>query len=294
MIGHSIPAEKLRLAEEIASRLCRVSGVVAVALGGSPARGTRHAQSDLDIGLYYREAAPFAIDEIRLLARDLDAAGAPTVAGLGEWGPWMNGGAWIQASVCKVDLLFRSLDLLERTARDAKAGLCSHDYHQQPPFGLGSLTCLAEIECCAPLHDEAGELQRLKAAIATYPPALAERVTADSLWAAEFSLLFAADFARRGDIPSTVGCLTRCFHSLVQALFALNRRYFTGDKGALAAIEGFAKRPDGFAEVVNRVLAGPGDNSAKLTASVEQLKGLFRATAALAVGYRPRFSVPGA
>jgi hypothetical protein len=42
----------------------------------------------------------------------------------------VNGGAWIRASLCKTDFLYRSLDQLERTVRDAEAGVWSHDFHQ--------------------------------------------------------------------------------------------------------------------------------------------------------------------
>jgi predicted nucleotidyltransferase len=43
----------IRLAEDIAERLGNVTGVVAVALGGSWARGEAHPDSDVDLGVYY-------------------------------------------------------------------------------------------------------------------------------------------------------------------------------------------------------------------------------------------------
>ncbi|MEU9507520.1 nucleotidyltransferase domain-containing protein [Micromonospora sp. NPDC048170] len=39
---------------DLADRLCAVGGVVAVALGGSRARGEHRPDSDWDLGLYYR------------------------------------------------------------------------------------------------------------------------------------------------------------------------------------------------------------------------------------------------
>ncbi|MEU1843426.1 nucleotidyltransferase domain-containing protein [Micromonospora sediminicola] len=38
----------------LVDRLCAVDGVVAVALGGSRARGDHRPDSDWDLGLYYR------------------------------------------------------------------------------------------------------------------------------------------------------------------------------------------------------------------------------------------------
>lgn len=60
-----VPVEKRGLLADVAGELSRVSGVRAVVLGGSYARGTHHAASDLDIGIYYFEGAPFEIEAIR-------------------------------------------------------------------------------------------------------------------------------------------------------------------------------------------------------------------------------------
>ena len=42
------------LLDMIVPRLTTVGGVAAVVLGGSWATGTQHADSDVDLGLYYR------------------------------------------------------------------------------------------------------------------------------------------------------------------------------------------------------------------------------------------------
>ena len=46
-------------------------------LGGSYAAGTQHAASDLDVGLYYFEDAPFALDTIREIAAVFRRKGSP-------------------------------------------------------------------------------------------------------------------------------------------------------------------------------------------------------------------------
>ena len=47
-----------RVLARAAAGLRAVDGVVALVLGGSHARGTARPDSDLDLGLYYRQAAP--------------------------------------------------------------------------------------------------------------------------------------------------------------------------------------------------------------------------------------------
>src|SRR5271154_3425968 len=168
----TIPAEKARLLDEIAALLATVPNVAAVALGGSHARGTHGPASDLDIGLYYREGSPFAVDDVREIARRFSASGSPTVTGFYDWGPFVNGGAWIDNAICKVDFLYRNLDQLERIVGGALAGVWTHSFDQQPPFGFRSVTILGEIQCCKPLHDPPDILSGLKSAVAIYPPKL--------------------------------------------------------------------------------------------------------------------------
>ena len=69
MIVGVLSEDRLR---EVGGRLAEVGGVVAVMLGGSRARGTHRADSDVDLGLYYRPDDPPAVEDLRRLARELD------------------------------------------------------------------------------------------------------------------------------------------------------------------------------------------------------------------------------
>jgi len=287
----TIPPEKVRLLADIAAALARVPNVEAVALGGSHARGTHGPASDLDIGIYYREAEPFRIDDIRQIAQAFSGGGAPTVTGFYEWGPFVNGGAWIDNAVCKVDFLYRNLDQLERTVAAAGRGECGHSFDQHPPFGFRCVTTLGEIQVCKSLHDPRDVLGPLKADVATFPPALRAHLVQEMLWLAEFSFLFARNFARTDDVPNTVACMTRIVHYLVQALFALNETYFLNDKRVLNEIATFAKKPVNFGPRLSAVLAAPGKDADALGASLDRLLMIFAEVIALTAGaYKPRFA----
>jgi hypothetical protein len=281
------------LLEQVCATLKAVANIEAIALGGSHARGTQRPSSDLDIGLYYREAAPFDIADIARVARAFAPGGEPTVTGFYEWGPFVNGGAWIENPVCKIDFLYRNLDQLAREIAAAQKGNWSHSFDQQPPFGFRSVTVLGEIRCCKPLADPSGALARLKDEVAVYPPRLKQRIIQDTLWCAEFSFLFADDFARSGDVPNTAGCMTRIFHYLVQALFAINEIYFMNDKYVQQQIETFRRCPDDFVSRMGVILGHAGSTAAQLDASLRTLQLLFLETVRLAEGnYAPRFAPP--
>jgi predicted nucleotidyltransferase len=286
-----IPEPKRGLLGNIVEALAAVPNMEAIVLGGSHARGMHLPNSDLDLGLYYRDSAPLEVEAVKAVALAFSDRGAPVVTGFYEWGPWVNGGAWVHNSVSKIDFLYRSLDDVERTIEEAERGIWQHHYDQQPPFGFRSVIYLAETACAVPLYDPAGQIERLKERTRIYPAALKERIVSDTLWGAEFSLIFAGDFARKSDVQNTAASLTRVYHYLVQALFALNETYFINDKGSERVIETFSRRPGEFTATTARILGHIGSDRTSLERSVKAFRQVFATTVALTEGgYRPRWS----
>jgi len=290
-----LSARQKELVDALVLELSRIEGVMAVALGGSRARGRARADSDIDLGVLYSDAAPFALGPLRALAGRWNDTPAPVVTGFYEWGPWVNGGAWLVSRGERVDLLYRSAEHLERALADGEAGRHAVHHGQQPPFGYWSGTALAELAICTSLHDPSGRLAELKARVATYPEALRRAVVADCLWGVEFGLrAFAPKLAAAGDVYGTTGCLSRFAHQLVLVVFALNRAWLVNDKTALAEIEGFRAAPDSFAARTSAVLARPGTTPAELGTSLAAIESLWRETVALAGAlYAPRYTLPG-
>ena len=286
-----LPPERQRLVDEAVGRLRDVEGIVAVALGGSWAIGAARPDSDVDLGLYYRESSPFEIDSIRSVAEQI-GEGPVTVTGFYEWGAWVNGGAWIPTSAGRIDFLYQNLDQLERVFEASERGEREWAFAQQPTHGFHSVTLLAQARCCIPLHDPDSVLARWKERVERYPPALRRSMVQDSLWAARFTLRHARTGASRGDVYNVAGCLTRAAGCMTQALFALNEAYFLGDKHALATIGSFDLRPDGYAASLERILGHPGNTPHELRGSVAALEERFEEIVKLAGDlYQPLHSL---
>jgi predicted nucleotidyltransferase len=291
---NQLSPEQRELVSSLTERLRSVSGIRAVVLAGSHARGRARAESDIDLGLLYSESAPFSIQSVRELAEAVNDTAGPVVTDFYGWGQWVNGGAWLTIGGQRVDFVYRSLEHVERVISEAEAGRYELDYAQQPPFGFFSATYLGEIAVCVPLFDPEARLDALKRRVADYPEALRRAVVQDYLWQAEFGLAaFARKFADRADAYGTAACLTRAVNQLVLVLFALNRKYPINDKTALAEIAEFERAPREFGGRLQQTLGRLGDSPAELAAAVESVAQLFQETVELTDKlYQPRFTLP--
>jgi hypothetical protein len=289
----NIPAEELQSLNALVEQLRKIPNMVAIVLGGSYASGLARPDSDIDVGLYYREASPISVDRVRSVADSISTPGStPVVTDFYGWGPWVNGGAWIQTPTGKVDFLYRNLDQVQRVINEGCRGIWRHDYDQQPPFGFRSVVYFGETHICLPLYDPDDEITRLKEPVANYPEPLRQRIIQDSLWNAEFSLLLCRNFENAADVYNAVGCMTRVAQFLVHALFALNQEYFVSDKCAVRLLDQFGICPPDFNARLAQILGNPGKSPEELHRSAQLLTSLWRETVDLTAGlYKPRFDL---
>jgi predicted nucleotidyltransferase len=264
----------LELAREVAGRVGALDGVVAVALGGSLARGRGDAHSDVDLGIYYDPARPFSVEDLRALVTELDDRHAPELVGFGEWGPWINGGAWTRMRGGKLDLLYRDLRLVDRVMDDCAAGRITCDYQPGHPHGFHNHSYAGEVHHGLALHDPDGALAERKARTSPYPPALGQAIVRRYLWEAGFAVQTAAGAARRGDLAYVSGCLFRAVACLVQVLFAVNGRWFVNEKGSVAEAAGLPRTPPGFAAGVEEALSGLRPDPAALGVALKRMAAL--------------------
>jgi predicted nucleotidyltransferase len=266
----------------IAARIAAEKGIVAVVLGGSRARGTAAPDSDVDLGLYYDPASPPSRERLNALARELDDR-HPTdaVTAFGEWGPWINGGAWLVIDGQRVDWLFKDLARIRRVVAECRAGRPEVAYQGGHPHAFVSAMYLGELDLCVSLADPESAIAELKTLVRPYPPLLRATLVQRFLFEAGFSLDGAAKGARRGDVVYVAGCVFRTIAALVQVLYAVHERYCINEKGAMTEVAAFPRRPPDFVAAAARLMAAPGGTPEALMATVTAARGLVEAVAAV-------------
>ena len=243
--------------EKIAARIGEVSGVVAVALGGSRARGDADAESDSDFGIYYDPAAPPDLAELSRVARELDDRHpAEPLAPIGGWGPWINGGGWLEIEGQRVDWIYRDLDRVASAISDAREGRIASYYQPGHPHAFHTHMYMGEVHHARPLFDPAGRLRALAAQTVPYPTELQRAVVDAFLWEADFALRSAEKSVARGDRYHVTGSVFRSLACVIQVLFAVNERYFVNEKRSVEAVRSFERRPKSFDAAVAAAFSG--------------------------------------
>lgn len=267
--------------EALLARLVRalggVPGIRAIVLGGSRARGQASARSDYDIGLYYEPDHAIDVGRLAKAALLLPGTAGSSVTAIGEWGPWINGGAWLTVDGQRVDLLYRDLGKVRAVIEDCRAGKIERVYQPGHPHAFVSAIYMGEVAQCRSLWDPEGVLGPLKRQCDPYPPALREALIRTFFWEARFALENAAHGRGREDANYVAGCAFRCVACLCQALFAHNRVYLLNEKGAVAGVARLAVKPADFATRVARALGEGAAGLPALMALVEETAGLLKA-----------------
>ncbi len=266
------------LVHNIVDKLKTIRGMQAIVLGGSWASGTQRSDSDIDLGLYYAADRPLDLQQVRDIASELNDAPNPVVTDLGEWGRWVNGGAWLTIQGQHVDFLYRNIDFVTSIIDDCIKGEIQSDYWQQPPYGFHSYIYCAETNLCKTLYDPEEVLQTLKAKVAPYPQPLKRTIINKFAWSAVFTLAVAQKSA---DVYFVAGSLTRAISCLVQVLYALNETYFISDKRLYKDEAKFNIKPKGFSERVDSILGAIGRNREELGGSLLATEALLAEVVAL-------------
>jgi predicted nucleotidyltransferase len=264
-----------QLLVELVALISQVDGVEAIVLGGSRARGTHTASSDVDLGIYYDPNHPLDLAALAKIATALDDQHRPDLlTQIGGWGPWINGGGWLTISSTPVDFLYRDLTQVAQVITACHAGQLEVAYQPGHPHAFVSSIYMGEVAVCHPLWDRHGRLAILKAQTIPYPRALQQALIQRFAWEANFSLQTAHKAAGRGDVAYVAGCAFRSVACLLQTLFALNEQYWLNEKGAVALASTFRHSPPQWQARLDAAFAQLSSDPLVLADAVAQLQVL--------------------
>ncbi|SDH28345.1 nucleotidyltransferase domain-containing protein [Agrococcus jejuensis] len=259
-----------RVVQAMARDLVAVDGVVAVVMGGSRARNAHAPSSDVDLGLYTRGAVDFdALDE--LAARW--SSTSTRFARPGEWGPWVDCGAWLEVDGMPVDWIRRDLDRVEQQWTRAQRG--EHAFHAQAghPLGFLDVAYVGELVHARILQDPTDALQLLRERMERMPDALGDALVA-GLWEADLLLTQAGKAAARGDDAFVLLCLSRTVLLACHALAGRDRRWVVNEKRLVAEAQTMPHAPDGLERRVRNALSTVDGGAAALERCVEATREL--------------------
>jgi predicted nucleotidyltransferase len=261
--------------KQVVARVSKIDGVAAIVLGGSRARGTADERSDIDLGIYYDARNPFSTTALGTAAQQLDDRHAERlVTSFGEWGPAVNGGGWLEIRGNHVDFIYREIGAVRAAIEDFVAGRPRSVYQLGHPLGFHMQIYAGEVHVCRPLFAASGAIAELKSLVLEYPEKFRTAAVTKHLFDAEFEISIAAKPAERADLMYVAGCLFRAAGFMTLVLYALNRKFFLNEKGAIAESQQFAIKPPRFYDAVATVLGNVGATPAELTASIVRFQSL--------------------
>jgi len=268
-----------RIIDNVANIMLEAPGVVGVVLGGSRARGTQTVNSDIDLVIYYSEAAGFNVRDIGTIATHIDDEHREgLITSLGEWGPWVNGGGWLEVEGYLFDLLFRDIERVSQVIDDCLVGNVSAHYHAGHPHAFLNVMYLGEIAIGKVLTDPSNRIAELKAKTEKYPKPMQQAIIKYFMFEANYSLMYAADNVEKDDVSYVAGCCYRTIACLNQVIYALNEEYCLNEKMSTTMVESLLIKPSNYKRKVDYGITLLSSSADKTNMGIELLQEIVAET----------------
>lgn len=263
--------------DKIKNALKNVRGIESIVLGGSRAKGSFSEKSDIDIGIYYSDSSKLDLESLSRIATELDDTNRSNIiTKIGEWGPWINGGGWLNVDGIAVDFLLRDLNKVSSVIDECLNGKITIDYQAGHPHGFVNTIYVAEVFYCKILLDESNNIAKLKDKITPYPQAIKRGIVEKFLWEAGFSCAIASKSIAKKDIVYASGCFYRAISCLTQVIYALNETYIMNEKGAIANVCAFKIIPKNFESRVEKIFCSLTSEPEDIEILIDQLSGIIK------------------
>ena len=243
--------------EKWVSILSEIEGIDAIVIGGSQSRDEADEESDTDVGVYYNESVDWVRVENALRVLMDDTPLVEKVLYLpGEWGPWVNGGAWLTVDGNSYDVILRETSRVSSVIQDCVAGEITVDYQTGHPFGFVNAIYAAEVHYAILLWENEDELltqmKEMLRSLGTLPPKMKEALIERFIFEADFSMQAGRRAAFKGDLHYIMGCFFRTVTCWNQVLYALNDVYLMNEKGSIKTAKRFPIVPREYQVRVNQ------------------------------------------
>lgn len=233
------------------------SGPYGIAVGGSHAKGSSDALSDVDLYLFAYRVLPGAHRSSLITEAFGERVHA---ASWGQDAPFVEGGTDFLYEGQRVECWLRNAEQVESAIAACKRGEIRREYSIWAVTGFFNYVVLADVQAMRIVEDPYGLLARWKADVSTYPEALRQAILRRFMREAAFwpeNFHYQSAIAR-ADIIYTTAIVQQVMQALVQVIFALNREYFPGEKKLSGSIGKLSVQPQAFAARLEALLLSLG------------------------------------
>lgn len=205
-----------------------IRGQYSIALAGAHAKSFADNHSDLDIYIYVEDIVSYETRKSTFERPEIQNLWVSQDIISNSWG----GSIDFEYNGLKVETTLKSLDQLSKVVEECLSGIIRITPETWTLNGYYNYICLSEIDCVQSIEDPYHILHKLKGHTKSYPLTLKRAILEhfwpkSLLWIDNFHYLSAIE---RMDIVYTSGIVNQTIQNMTQVLFALNEKYFGGDK----------------------------------------------------------------
>jgi len=228
-------------------------GEYAIAMGGSYAKGTADAGSDVDLYLFSNAVLP---NRQREQITSAFSCEAEEITCWGAAASPINAGTDFRFRGRRVECWLRDSPYVEQAIAECRDGVVRREFVTWTPNGFYNHCCLSDVNVMVALEDPTGMVARWKSQVATYPERLRAAILSRHLASAQFwpDNFHYRSAIERGDVVYVTSIVHQIVHDLIQVLFAVNGVYFPGDKRLEEALAHLAARPSNLSEKLSTLL----------------------------------------
>ena len=251
------------------------SGASSPSRSGAPGRGTRRTPNRTSISVSTTIPPLFPdLAGLSRVARELDDRHpAEPLTPIGGWGPWIDGGAWLEIEGRRVDWIYRDLARVESAIADARGEGFPRTTSRGTRTRSTATSTWARSTSLGPATIR--RPVRGTAALGPTYPLCAETSDPRHISLGSRFALGAAEIGGAGRPFPRRRLVFRSLACLMQVLFAANRRYFVNEKKSVEAVRSWAA-PGSFDAAVTAAFSGDlsTEGFPRVAALVEETRAL--------------------